>query len=280
MTILKRLFHILKSDTLAKLSLVILFFWLLLAILPSIFPSLHNIPLKLEDRLLFPTKDYWLGTDSSGRSVSLLILNGAQMSLSVSFVTVLLSLFIGIPLGALSGYYRGFFDKIISQIIDILLAFPPLILPITIMVFLGSGFINVILALSLTGWMSYARVVRGEFLSYSRREFVMAAKALGANDMRIMFKHILPNIVSPLIVQATFALATVIIAEAGLSFLGLGVGSEYVSWGGLLNTAQDYLTSNPYLIFFPSLALFLVVLALNFFGEAVRKAFNPKSFNQ
>ena len=260
--------------------LLFYFFWLLLAILPSIFPSLHHIPLKLEDRLLFPTKDYWLGTDSSGRSVSLLILNGAQMSLSVSFVTVLLSLFIGIPLGALSGYYRGFFDKIISQIIDILLAFPPLILPITIMVFLGSGFINVILALSLTGWMSYARVVRGEFLSYSRREFVMAAKALGANDMRVMFKHILPNIVSPLIVQATFALATVIIAEAGLSFLGLGVGSEYVSWGGLLNTAQDYLTSNPYLIFFPSLALFLVVLALNFFGEAVRKAFNPKSFNQ
>jgi peptide/nickel transport system permease protein len=277
MIIIKRLFHILKSDILAKISLVILFFWVCLAILPHVFPNLHVIDIRLEDRLFFPSKEYWLGTDSSGKSVALLILNGAQMSLSVSLVTVLLSLFIGVPLGALSGYYKGFFDKVVSQIIDILLAFPPLILPITIMVFLGSGFLNVILALSITGWMSYARVVRGEFLSYRRREFVIAAKALGANDIRIMFKHILPNIVSPLIVQATFALATVIIAEAGLSFLGLGVGSEYVSWGGLLNTAQDYLTSHPYLIFFPSLALFLVVLALNFFGEAVRKAFNPKS---
>ncbi len=186
-------------------------------------------------------------------------------------------LIVGIPMGAVAGFFGGKVDIIISRLIDILLAFPPMVLPIAIMAFFGGGLLNVVIALSITGWVSYARVVRGQFLSFKEREFVVAAKSLGASNKRIMFKHIFPNTISPLAVQATFSLASVIIAEAGLSFLGLGVSQAHVSWGGLLNSARDYLTSNPYLAFFPAIALFSIVASLNFIGEALRLTFDPKS---
>jgi len=188
-----------------------------------------------------------------------------------------MSLIVGIPMGAIAGFFGGKIDALISRLIDILLAFPPMVLPIAIMAFFGGGLLNVVIALSITGWVSYARVVRGQFLSFKEREFVIAAKSLGANNSRLMFKHIFPNTISPLAVQATFSLAGVIIAEAGLSFLGLGVSQNHVSWGGLLNSARDYLTTNPSLAFFPALALFTVVASLNFVGESLRLMFDPKS---
>ncbi|BBH54210.1 ABC transporter permease [Fluviispira sanaruensis] len=272
-----RFFKILSRDKFAIVSAFILLFWIMIAFFPIIIPYFANIPIVLQDRLANPSAKFWLGVDGNGQSVGLLIMNGASTSLIVSLFTVSMSLFVGIPLGAIAGFFGGKIDILISRFIDILLAFPPMVLPIAIMAFFGGGLLNVVIALSLTGWVSYARVVRGQFLSFKEREFVVAAQSLGASPTRVMFKHIFPNTISPLAVQATFSLAGVIIAEAGLSFLGLGVSQSHVSWGGLLNSARDYLTTNPTLAFFPAIALFSVVASLNFIGETLRLTFDPKS---
>lgn len=272
-----RFFKIAGKDKTTIFSGMILCFWVFIALLPLVFSKLSNIPIHLQERLQDPSLNYWFGVDGNGQSVGLLIMNGASTSLIVSLITVSMCLLVGIPLGAIAGFFGGKIDTLISRFIDILLAFPPMVLPIAIMAFFGGGLINVVIALSITGWVSYARVVRGQFLSFKEREFVVAAKSLGASNHRMMFKHIFPNTISPLAVQATFSLAGVIIAEAGLSFLGLGVSQAHVSWGGLLNSARDYLTTNPYLAFFPALALFSIVASLNFIGEALRLTFDPKS---
>ncbi|RDB36345.1 MAG: ABC transporter permease [Spirobacillus cienkowskii] len=276
-TLFKRFFKIVRQDKTTIVSGLILIFWFFIAIFPLVFDSLAIIPIHLQERLQDPSTQYWFGVDGNGQSVGLLIMNGASTSLIVSLFTVSMSLIVGIPMGAIAGFFGGKIDALISRIIDILLAFPPMVLPIAIMAFFGGGLLNVVIALSITGWVSYARVVRGQFLSFKEREFVVAAKSLGANNSRLMFKHIFPNTISPLAVQATFSLAGVIIAEAGLSFLGLGVSQNHVSWGGLLNSARDYLTTNPSLAFFPALALFTVVASLNFVGESLRLMFDPKS---
>lgn len=252
----------------------VLVLWIL--VLPFSFwdPNLNPIPVWLSHRLEGPSWAFWFGVDPNGQSVGALLVKGASTSLIVSVATVVCCLGVGIPLGAMAGYFGGWWDTILTRIMDILLAFPPLILPIAMMAFLGSGFINVILALSLTGWVSYAKLVRGQFLAIKEREFVQSARALGATHGRIMAKHIFPNTVGPLVVQGTFSLATVILAEAGLSFLGLGVGGA--SWGSMLNVGKDYLISNPGLVFFPSLAIFTVVMGLNVWGELLRKRFEIK----
>lgn len=266
-------------DRWALVSLIVLLFWVSVAISPLISPALRFEALwpKLSARLAQPGGDFLMGADSQGYSVALLIINGAWTSLLVSLSTVAMSLLVGIPVGALAGFKGGWIDMLISRFMDILLAFPPMILPITITAFLGGGFINVVIALSVTGWVGYARLVRGQFLSIREREFVVAAEALGASGARVMFRHIFPNTLSPLAVQATFALASVIISEAGLSFLGLGVGKDHVSWGAMLNDARNFLVEAPHLAFFPALALFSIVAALNFLGEALRLAFDPRS---
>ena len=273
----KKFFLTFKSDKISIISLCILLFWVFIALIPLFLRQYYNIPIQLQDRLSDPSSNFWFGVDGNGQSVGLLIMNGASTSLIVSLFTVGMSLLVGIPMGASAGFFGGKIDIFISRFIDILLAFPPLILPIAIMAFFGGGLLNVVIALSITGWVSYARVIRGQFLIYKEREFIVAAHSLGASNFRIMFKHIFPNTISPLAVQATFSLAGVIIAEAGLSFLGLGVSQNHVSWGGLLNSARDYLTTNPTLAFFPSLALFSVVASLNFIGETLRLSFDPKS---
>lgn len=272
----KFLAHLKRDGTTIFASLILLG-WLIAALLPLLFPSLSSMAFNLKDRLETPSSQFWLGTDSNGQSIALLLVNGASTSFIVSFFTVTLSLLVGIPLGGLAGFYGGKIDALICRVIDILLAFPPMVLPIAIMAFFGGGLWNVILALSLTGWVSSARLVRGQFLSFKEREFVAAAKSLGASNARLMIKHIFPNTISPLAVQTTFSLAAVIIAEAGLSFLGLGTGQNQVSWGGLLNSARDHLTTHPLLAFFPAVTLFLVLTGLNFVGEALRLAFDPKS---
>jgi len=269
-------YSILTKDKVMLLSGIVLFMWICVAIVPMVFPVVSKIPVFLQHRLEGPSSQFWLGVDSNGQSLALLILSGASTSLLVSFFTVAFSLLLGIPMGALAGFYGGKIDMMISRVIDILLAFPPLILPIVMMAFLGGGILNVIVALTITGWVSYARLIRGQFLVFKEQEFVNAARSLGASQYRLMFKHIFPNVLSPLLVQVTFSLAGVVISEAGLSFLGLGAGQNHTSWGGLLNSAKDHLTTNPNLIFFPALALFSVVAGLNFLGEALRQTFNPK----
>jgi peptide/nickel transport system permease protein len=271
-----RLRNKLGQDVFGMLSLGILAAWLFVAGLSFATP-LGVIETVLPDRLLPPGAEYWFGSDPHGQSVAKLLIAGSKTSIVVSVFTVGLSLCLGIPFGAAAGYFGGRTDTFISRIMDIILAFPPLILPIAVMAFFGGGLFNVVAALSLTGWVSYARLVRGQFLALKEREFVTAAKSLGASDFRVMLNHILPNTLSPLAVQATFSLAGVIIAEAGLSFLGLGVSQSHVSWGGMLNESRSYLIDAPYLAFFPALALFTVVSSLNFVGEVVRLALDPRS---
>ncbi|MCA2959500.1 MAG: ABC transporter permease [Silvanigrellales bacterium] len=276
----RRFFKLLWKDKWALTGATVLTFWLVVALVPQFFPELQDVPMELSARLSAPSKEFLLGVNDNGNSVALLLMNGARTSLMVSLFTVGMSLLVGIPLGAAAGFFGGWVDGIVSRLIDILLSFPPLILPIAITAFFGGGLLNVVVALSVTGWVSYARLVRGQFLSIREREFVTAARSLGAGDLRLMFSHILPNTLSPLAVQATFALAGVIISEAGLSFLGLGVNQSHTSWGGLLNDARSFLTEAPFLAFFPALALFSVVSSLNFLGEALRLAFDPRSLSQ
>lgn len=276
----KRFVRLLWKDKWALMGSLVLFFWLVVALVPQFFPEFQDVPMELAARLSGPSADYFLGVNDNGNSVALLLMNGARTSLMVSLFTVSMSLLVGIPLGAAAGYFGGWVDGVVSRLIDILLAFPPLILPIAITAFFGGGLLNVVVALSVTGWVSYARLVRGQFLALREREFVTAARSLGAGDLRVMFAHILPNTLSPLAVQATFALAGVIISEAGLSFLGLGVNQSHTSWGGLLNDARSFLTEAPFLAFFPALALFSLVSSLNFLGEALRLAFDPRSLSQ
>jgi ABC-type dipeptide/oligopeptide/nickel transport system permease subunit len=277
---IRRFFVILAREKWAIGAAFLLLFWLGVALLPQFWFALRDIPMELSARLQAPSSEYWLGVDGNGNSVALLIVNGARTSLMVSLFTVGMSLLVGIPMGAAAGFFGGKVDLFISRFIDILLAFPPLILPIAITAFFGGGLLNVVIALSVTGWVSYARLVRGQFLAIKEREFVTAARSLGAGNLRLMFSHIFPNTLSPLAVQATFALAGVIISEAGLSFLGLGVSQSHVSWGGLLNDARGFLTEAPFLAFFPALALFSVVASLNFLGEALRLSFDPRSVSQ
>jgi ABC-type dipeptide/oligopeptide/nickel transport system permease subunit len=200
----KIFFISLKADKITLFSVIILFFWLILALLPILLPKFSIIPIQLQNRLTDPSAAFWFGVDGNGQSVGLLIMNGASTSLIVSLFTVGMSLLVGIPMGACAGFFGKKIDIFISRVIDILLAFPPMILPIAIMAFFGGGLLNVVIALSMTGWVSYARVVRGQFLIFKEREFVLAAQSLGASNFRIMFKHIFPNTISPLAVQATF----------------------------------------------------------------------------
>lgn len=269
----------LSGDKMGQVALVVLTFWVVVALV-SLFTPLGQIATVLPDRLMSPGSQYFFGTDPHGQSVLKLLASGARTSILVSSYTVALSLLLGIPLGATAGFFGGRVDIFISRIIDILLAFPPLILPIAVTAFFGGGLFNVVAALSLTGWVGYARLVRGQFLALKEREYVTAARSLGASNIRLMLRHILPNTLSPLAVQATFSLASVIIAEAGLSFLGLGVNQSHISWGGMLNEARSYLIDAPYLAFFPALALFSVVSALNFLGEVIRLALDPRSSAQ
>ena len=256
------------------LALIILVIWILVSLWSLVMPPMANA--ELSQRLLPPSQQFWFGTDSLGRQVLDLLILGAKTSFLVSFFTVFLSLCIGLPLGAFSGFYGGLVDKIISKIIDILLSFPPLILPLTIVAFLGQDLRHIILTLSLTGWMSYARLSRGQYAFYRNHDLVLACRVIGASDGRIMFKHLLPNIIPSLMIQATASLEGVILAEAGLSFLGLGGGTYYVSWGSMLSDGQNYLFTHPYLVFFPAFVLFLIVFALNTLSERIRKTLNPK----
>ena len=205
------------------------------------------------------------------------ILWGARVSLRVGFSVVLLASIIGVSLGAISGYFGGLVDTAIMRITDILLAFPGILLAIAFVAFRGPGIFNLVLALSLGGWVGYARLVRGQVLAAREREFVEAARALGASDLRIIVRHILPNIIQPVIVQAAIGMAGAILAEATMSFLGLGVPPPTASWGAMLNDGRSHLFDAPHLVLFPALAVMLAVLSFNFIGDALRDYLDPRS---
>jgi peptide/nickel transport system permease protein len=227
-------------------------------------------------RLEAPSHQHLLGLDDLGRDVLSRILWGARVSLRVGFSVVLLASLIGISLGAISGYFGGIVDTAIMRITDILLAFPGILLAIALVAVLGPSLNNVILALATIGWVSYARLVRGQVLKVREMEYITAAKALGARSPRVIVLHVLPNVMNPVIVMATLGLAGAILAEAALSFLGLGVQPPTPSWGAMLTAGRRYLGLANHLAIFPGAAIMLAVMGLNFLGDGLIDALDPK----
>lgn len=227
-----------------------------------------------------PSIHHILGTDDLGRDEWSRILIGARTSMIVSIGSVIVGLVIGIPIGLLSGFYRGFVDDwLVMRIIDALQAFPFLILALVLAAMLGPGVRNATIAIGIGYLPIFVRTVRGQVLGEIEKEYVQAARMIGAGDWRIMFKHILPNILTPLIVQATLALAGGIVAEASLSYLGLGAQPPTASWGTMIHTAQGYLSQAPWLAIVPGVAIMIAVLGFNLFGEGLQDYLNPKSRN-
>jgi len=218
----------------------------------------------------------FLGTDSLGRDILSRIIYGARVSLVVAFAVVLISGFVGVTLGAISGYFGGKIDFIIQKLVEVVWAFPALLLAITILAFLGQGLFNLILALVAQRWIQYCRVVRGQALSLRDRDFVMATRALGASNQRIIRRHILPNLIQISLVIGTFSMASAIISEASLSFLGLGVPPEIPTWGTMLADSRSYISTAWWLALFPGLCIFLTVLGINLLGDAIRDLLDPR----
>jgi peptide/nickel transport system permease protein len=226
---------------------------------------------NLDQDLIPRSSEHWLGTDKLGRDILSRIIYGGRISLLVGSTTVALSLAIGIVIGSLSGYFGGWIDQMLMRLVDILMAFPGILLAIAFTAVLGPGLDHVILALCLIGWTSYARLVRGEILSLRERDFIQAARSLGCRPKRIILRHLLPNLLPPLLIQSTFGLAAAIVAEGSLSFLGLGVEPPTPSWGAMLNDGRQFLLVAPHLTTYPGLALMITVLALNLVGDALQE---------
>jgi peptide/nickel transport system permease protein len=228
-----------------------------------------------------PSAQFYFGTDHLGRDVYSRMLFGARVSLMVGLITMAISLSVGAVYGAISGYYGNRLDSAMMRLVDILLSLPTLFLLIILAAFIKPNFLGIALIIGFTSWMSVARLVRGEFLSLKEREFVEAARALGFSNSRIIFKHILPNVKAPIIVNATLMVAYAILIESVLSFLGLGMQPPQFSWGTMLFNAQDLITLKeaPWTAFFPGLAIFITVLSFNFFGDGLRDALDPQLKN-
>jgi len=235
-------------------------------------PAFQNLPLRLQG----PSAEHWFGLDELGRDILARLLAGARISLLVGAAVVGISATVGMVLGALAGYYGGIVDEAVSRVCDVLLAFPGLLLAIAIVAVLGPSLTNVVLALTLIGWVGYARLVRGQVLRVRELEYVQAARALGAATPRILARHILPAVLPALTVQATLGMGGAILAEASLSFLGLGVQPPTPSWGTMLNYGRSHLLDAPHLTIFPGLAIAALVLGFNFLGDGLRDALAPE----
>src|SRR5450755_2470513 len=234
--------------------------------------------IDLPNRLQTPSPQHWCGTDERGRDILSRLIWGARISLLVGSSVVAGSLLLGLIIGSLAGYYGGGVDRFVNIVLmNAFLSFPGILIAIAFVAFRGPGIFNLILALSLGGWVGYARLVRAQVLAAREREFVEAAKALGATDLRIIVRHILPNIIQPIVVQAAIGMAGAILAEATMSFLGLGVPPPTASWGAMLNDGRAHLFDAPHLVIFPAVAVMLAVLSFNFIGDALRDVLDPRS---
>jgi peptide/nickel transport system permease protein len=268
----------LKHQPLAVIGVLLLVLFVAMALVASTAAPYNPAAIDLSHRLLPPSHAHWFGTDELGRDIFSRILYGARISLTVAVSVVAISLSLGMLIGGLAGYYGGWVDTALNIfVMNAFLALPGILLAIAFVAFLGPGLFNLVMALSISGWVGYARLVRAQVLAVREREFVEAARALGAGDVRIFVRHIIPNIVQPILVQAAIGMAGAVLAEATLSFLGLGIPAPAPSWGSMLNDARSHLFDSPHLVVFPALAVMGCVLSFNFIGDALRDYLDPRT---
>ncbi|MGQ9688844.1 MAG: oligopeptide ABC transporter permease [Desulfobaccales bacterium] len=232
--------------------------------------------IDLKAALMPPGPDHWLGTDPLGRDVLSRMIYGSQVSLKVGFVSVGLATLIGLMVGALAGYYGGWVDLVLMRFVDLMLCFPSFFLILAVIALLEPSIWNIMVVIGVTSWMGVARLVRAELLSLKERDFVLAARALGASDLRLMVRHLLPNALAPVMVSATLGVAGAILTESALSFLGLGVQPPTPSWGNILTAGKDNIEIAWWLSVFPGLAILITVMSYNLLGEGIREAIDPR----
>ncbi len=267
-----------RHNGLAVIGIVLVTLFTFSAIFAPWIAPQNPAQIDLPNRLQAPSPAHWCGTDELGRDICSRLIYGSRISMLVGTCVVAASLTIGLIVGSIAGYYGGGIDRFVNVVVmNAFLSFPGILLAIAFVAFRGPGIFNLICALSLGGWVGYARLVRAQVLGMREREFVEAAKALGATDLRVIVRHILPNIIQPIVVQAAIGMAGAILAEATMSFLGLGVPPPTASWGAMLNDGRAHLFDAPHLVLFPALAVMLAVLSFNFIGDALRDALDPRS---
>lgn len=276
----KQSVFLLKRNRLTKLAFYgVIALFLIAIIVPIALPSDIHVDQDTnpEIKLMNPSIEHPFGTDELGRDVFKRVLLGTRISLNTALVAVGIALLIGVPLGAIAGYFGGFIDEFIMRITDIFLGFPPLLLAIAIAAFLGPNLQNAMLAIAIAWWPWYTRIVRGQAVSIKERQFVKAANAIGTPSMKIVFKHVLPNCIAPLIVQASMDIGGVILTIASLSFLGLGAQSPTPEWGLMVSTSRNYFLNAWWYSIFPGLAIFFTVLVFNLLGDGLREILDPKT---
>ncbi|WP_128913979.1 ABC transporter permease [Granulicella sibirica] len=267
-----------KSQPLAAFGVALLFVFVVAAVFAPWLAPQDPAHLSLSGRLLAPSPAHLFGTDELGRDILSRTIYGARISMIVAVSVIALSLALGLIAGGLAGFYGGWTDTLVNvYITNAFLALPGILIAIAFVAFLGPGLGNLIIALSISGWVGYARLIRAQVMAVKEREFVEAARALGASDIRLLVRHIFPNILQPLIVQAAIGMAAAVLAEATLSFLGLGIPAPAASWGAMLNDGRSHLFESPHLVFFPAMAVMLSVLSFNFIGDALRDYLDPRT---
>lgn len=270
--------HRLKRNKMAMLGLVILSVVVLAAIFADLIADYETVVIaqNLGDRLQGPSAQYWLGTDEFGRDIFARIIHGARVSLMVGVLSVAIAIALGGSLGAVAGYYGGKLDNYIMRVMDIFLAVPSILLAIAIVSALGANLMNLMFAIAISSVPTYARVVRASVLTVRDQEFIEAARAIGASDARIIFRHIIPNCLSPVIVQGALGVAGAILSTAGLSFIGLGIQPPEPEWGAMLSGGRQYLRHAWHVTTFPGLTIMITILALNLLGDGLRDALDPR----
>lgn len=272
--------YLLSRNKLSLAAVVVLVLLFLIAVFaPMLVPYPQDLfdETHIADKFLAPSAAHWMGTDELGRDVFSRVLYGTRVSIINGLLAVAISLLIGVPLGAIAGSIGGWVDNVIMRITDVFLSFPPLLLAIALVALLGSSLTNAILAISISWWPWYTRLVRGQAISIRERKFVQAAETIGTSKLKIIFKHIIPNCISPIIVQASMDIGGVILTIASLSFLGLGAQAPTPEWGLMISTGRSYFPDKWWCCIFPGLAIFITVLCFNLIGDAVREILDPKT---
>lgn len=257
-------------------AICILVFWIAAVLLARLL-DVHGNTIDLQHILSAPSIHYWFGSDDLGRDILARVLRGAEISFMVAVVVTIVNMAVGVTIGLLAGFYGGKLDRLLMQVTDVFLAFPGILLAIAFAAVLGPGMLNLVFALCLTGWVNYARLTRGQTLTLRHRQHVLAAESLGANPFRLMWRHILPLLSSLLMVEATYSLASIMIAEASLSFLGLGIQAPSASWGAMLRDGVRYMLVAPHYVLIVGLSLMSLILAINLGGDYLRDRLDVRS---